>query len=678
MIDMFPARRAGPARACIPAIALVSTLLAVHAPASANTLKALAAQNAGLPAAPTLTLDDLQRRSRLREVKISPDGSKLAYLASDGPNTGLYVMDTRTKATRQLLPNAGRVMVHWAGDGSMLFLDAQNAISSVNLADGAATKLAALDAKIDQRMFAVDPSNPRKVLVEEHDRKANIYRLFRLDAEGKREPVYESETKVRDLLVDAKGQLSFIKTLDKDFSQVVSYNKDGKWVELTRCRPVRTCTLVAATPDGKKLTMAIPYKDDRRSLVQFDVATKAMKLVHTDPAGISDLDTAVQHPVTQEVLMAAYDLPTRRNHGLTPAAQKVAADIAKKFGSANIYVQASDGAAPWLMMETAGNLTQQRFWLYDQASREFTEVLADERSKGKPLPQEQLAAKHAVSYKASDGMAIHGYVILPPGRDAAKVPLVTMVHGGPWSRFDSEYHALVQWIVNRGAAVYQPNFRASTGYGDKYMLAAGEDFGNGRVQKDIIEGVQHLLANGIGDKEKLAIMGDSFGGYSTLLALTHTPDMFKFGMATVPPPEFSRTMKMASDADNGASGTMPFGERLKEMGLRYTDPAAMQPVLDGSPAANVHKLTKPLVVIAGGKDDKVDIASVTDYVAKLQALKRDVTFLVDPDEGHNPRKPIVRQAYTHLLETMMHKHLGMAAPPAPSAELAAYLKQSIK
>jgi dipeptidyl aminopeptidase/acylaminoacyl peptidase len=673
-----PARRAGTARACVPALALISALLAVHAPASADSLKSIAAQNATLAAAPALTLEDLSRRSRLREVKISPDGSKIAYLASEGANVGLYVMDVKTRAARQLLPNAGRVMLHWAGDGNMLFLDSPSAVSAVSLTDGVASKLLALDNKIDQRMLAVDPSNPQKVLVEEHDRTANMYRVFRIGADGKREPVYENQKKVRDLLVDSKGEVSFIKTLDTDYSQVVSQRKDGKWVEVTRCKPVRTCTLISASADGSKLTMAVPYKDDRRSLVQFDTASKAASLLHADPAGIADLGNAVQHPRTQQVLMASYDLPTRRNFGLTPVAQKAAADISKKFGQSNITVQPADGAAPWLMVETAGNLSQERYWLYDQSARSFTEILADERLKGKPLPEQQLAAKHPVSYKTADGLTVHGYVTLPPGRDAAKVPMVAMVHGGPWSRFDSEYHSLVQWMANRGVAVFQPNFRASTGYGDRFMLAAGEDFGNGRVQKDIIEGVQYLVANGIGDKRKLAIMGDSFGGYSTLQGLTHTPDMFQFGFAMVPPPEFSRTMVAVSDADKGNGDSMPFGDRLKEMGIRFRDAAAMKPVMDGSPAANATKITKPLVILAGAKDDKVEIAAVTAYVAQLQALNRDVTLLVDPDEGHNPRKPVFRQAYLHLLDTMMNKHLGTPAPAAPSPELAAYLKQTMK
>ena len=675
MKNSHPVRRAAPAHACAVGLALLSTLCAGQAGAADSQIKAFATQNAALPPAPALTLEDLQRRSRLREVRLSPDGSKIAYLASEGQATALYVMDVATRTARQLVPNAGRVMLHWAPDSNMVFLDSPSAVSSVNLADGTAAKLLAADTKLDQRMLAVDPVNPHKVLVEEYDSKASAYRIFRIGVDGQREPVYTSSTKLRDVLMDTQGKPNFIKTLAADYSQVVSYRKGDQWVELTRCKPVRTCTLVAASPDGATLTMAVPYKDDRRSLVQFDVATRKMKLLHTDPAGIADLRNAV---VDRQAVMAVYDLPKRRNFGLTPRAKRVADAIGKKFANANVTVQPSAGKGPWLLTETAANLPQERYWLYDESARSFTEVLAEERAKANPLPQEQLAAKLPVSYKASDGMTIHGYLSLPPGRDAAKVPLVTMVHGGPWNHFDSEYHTLLQWMVNRGVAVFQPNFRASTGYGDRYMLAAGEDFGNGRVQRDIIEGVHYLLANGIGDKTRLAIMGDSFGGYSTLLALTHTPELFRFGFAAVPPPEFSRTLMAVSNADSGNTDSMPFGSRLKEMGIRYSDAAAMQRIMDQSPAANVDKLTKPLVIIAGGKDEKVEIAAVTDYVAKLQAAKRDVALLVDPDEGHNPRKPIVRQAYVHLLDRMMHKHLGLLAPAAPSPELDAYLKQHLK
>ena len=251
------------------------------------------------------------------------------------------------------------------------------------------------------------------------------------------------------------------------------------------------------------------------------------------------------------------------------------------------------------------------------------------------------------------------------------------MHGGPWDRLDGDYNPLVQLLVNRGYAVFMPNFRASTGHGEIYTKAPKSDFGNGRVQADITDGVRWLLANGVGDKNRLGIFGDSFGGYSTLLALTHTPGIFKFGMAMAPPTDFLRTL--TKTVATPAQGTEPpMSVTFSEAGIDMADAAAMKRIGDAAPAANANKLMRPLLVLAGGKDQLVDVAGVTDYVARLQGLHKPVSLLLDPDEGHNPRKRLFKQAYGYLLQRMGHEHLGGPAPAAPSAELSAYLKQMVK
>lgn len=108
------------------------------------------------------------------------------------------------------------------------------------------------------------------------------------------------------------------------------------------------------------------------------------------------------------------------------------------------------------------------------------------------------------------------------------------------------------------------------------------------------------------------------------------------------------------------------------------DAALMKRLADAAPAAHSEKVRKPLLVIAGGKDQMVEIAAVTDYVARLQGSGKPVSLLVDPDEGHQPRKPIMRQAYVYLLQRMLHPHLGGPAVAAPSAELAKFLGQTMK
>ncbi|MCC6071150.1 alpha/beta hydrolase family protein [Massilia sp. GCM10020059] len=668
--------RAGPVRAIV--LALLAAASFAHAAPLPETrsLKEAIARNAALPAAPHIGDDDFSRRSRLRDVKLSPDGAFVSFVEIDGQSLHLNLMDARTRTKKRLLTTTGRQEVHWAGDSKALFIDSGDGLSVLPIEGAAGSKVAAFDRKLGQQFVAVDLARPRAALAEEFDRATKVYRLSRVGADGERELLYEGR-KLDEFLLDEAGQLAFIRTLDEKYDQIVSRKVGGKWIEVTRCKRLRACNLVSG--DQQHLKMVVNHADDRKAFVQLDLAKQVRRVLHTDPAATSDLRTVVTSPTSQQPLFALYDMPQRRLYGLTHSAKTASADITRRFPDNTISIGASEAAGQWLLSERGARLQQERFWLYDRKARTFSEILADERQLGNPLPEQHLAAKIPLRYRASDGAVVHGYLSLPPGKPAASVPMLTMVHGGPWTSFDNNYTALVQLLVNRGVAVFQPNFRASTGYGDKYMLAPKADFGNGRAQADIIEGVRWLLANGVGDSKRLAIMGDSFGGYATLLALTNEPDLFQFGMATVPPPDFARTLKLASDAgDVMGAGGVPFSVTLAEMGIHLGDTAAMKRIADAAPAAHPGKVTKPLLLIAGGKDDKVEIAAVTDYVARLQGLGKPVSLLVDPDEGHNPRKPIVRQAYTHLLQQMLHKHLGGPAVSAPSPELANYLDQAMK
>ena len=670
---------AGPARAIVLACAALAPFAHAAPRLEATSLRQVAARNEALAPAPHIGDEEFSRRARLRDVKLSPDGAWLAWVEIDGQAQHLNLMDTRTQARKRLLTFSGRQEAHWASDSGALFIDSGDGLAVMPLADGAGIRIAAFDRKLAQQFVAVDPVRPRAALAEEFDRSANAWRLLRIGADGNRETLYEGPRKAGDFLFDGTGALAFIRTLDDQYNQVVSRKTGGKWVEVTRCKRLRACSLVWASADKRRLQMLVNHADDRKALVEIDLQTKSRLLVHSDPAQLSDLRTVLVAPGTQQPMYALYDMPQRRIYGLSAEARRVAADIARRFPGTTISIGASKNAARILLSERGARLPHERYWLYDRARRSFVPVLEQERLLGSPIPEQQLARKIPLHYRASDGALVHGYLSLPPGKAAAGLPLLTVVHGGPWTSVDNGYSAMVQLLVNRGIAVFQPNFRASTGYGDKYMLAPKSDFGNGRVQADIIDGVRWLQANGIGDEKKLAIMGDSFGGYATLLALTNTPDLFQFGMATVAPTDFARTLQLAASA-GGSMGDaeVPFSLTLAEMGIRLDDAAAMKRISDAAPAAHAAKVTRPLLLLAGGKDDKVEIAAVTDYVARLQGLGKPVSLLVDPDEGHNPRKPIVRQAYAHLLQQMLHRYAGGPAVPEPGPELKAYLGQAMK
>lgn len=662
---------------CAMLLAAASTVPAAPAPTTASELRAIAAQAAALPPAPTLALDALLARSAVREVRLSPDGSTVAFFLQEGQAASLRLHDTASGATRVLAKEAPRGTLAWSTDGSTLFIDDAGGINAINAQDGTSSRIAAFDSKLENKVLGVDLRRPRNLLASEHDRKSGSYKLFSYAADGSREQLYQG-TPLRDVMLDLNGQPAFTKSLAADYTQVISRRNGDGWKEVMRCKPVRPCSMLEAAPDGKRLKMMMGYQGDRTALIEVDTNTGKQVLLHSDPQSLADLRSYAADPHSGEVLAVAYDLPLRRNYAVAAKSHTALADISARFPASSTALAASAGGKRWMVTESGGDLQQPRYWLYDAATRRTTEILQAERIQGRPVGQDTLAAKHAIRYKATDGMLVHGYLTLPRGADAAKAPLVAMVHGGPWSRFDGDYHWLAQWLANRGIAVFQPNFRASTGYGEKYMLAPGMDFGNGRVQADIIEGVQWLLANGVGDKSRLAILGDSFGGYSTLMALTHTPEIFQFGFAAVPPPDFARVIELAANENLAGTEDLPTSMRFNEMGISQANTAAMDRLRTDAPLAGAARVIRPLVILAGGKDEKVEIARVYEYVSKLEAAGKPVTLLVDPAEGHNPRKPLIRLAYINLLEQMLHTYLGAGEPAPCTPELCRYLEQTLR
>ena len=655
-------------------LTLTQALAAPAAVTATLTLAPLLARNAALPPAPRIPSAAFERRPRLHALRLSPDGASVAYLDGEGANASLHVLDTPTQVTRRLLALPGPVALFWSGDSSTLFLAMPDGVSVVSVADGSSYKLAAFDGRDEHRLFPADADHARHVLMASQHAASGVYRLERIDMQGQRELLYQG-VQLAGFLLDATGRLGFVMTVASDGTRSVRRRQAAGWQEVLRCQRADECTLVAAAPDASRLSMLMAQHGDRSVLVEIDLAQGKSRVVHADRAGLADIRRVISDADQGAPLFALFESPMLHHAGLTQMARRAVADIDQQLGHGGVFIEAARGGTTLLLTESGSRLNHDRYWLYDSARRSTREILRAQRAAGQPLPSGQLAQTSPIHYRASDGVLVHGYLTLPPGKVAASMPLLTLVHGGPWERVNAAYAPLVQLLANRGVAVFQPNFRASVGYGLRYMTAAGGDLGNGRVQADIVDGVRWLLRQGVGDRQRLAIAGHSFGGYATLLALTHTPSLFQFGMAIAPSPDFARTLRTLAIAPGG-DPALPL--RLQDMGVDLQDGAAMRTLEAAAPVRHTNQVGKPLLILAGARDSTVQIASVTDYVARLQLSGKPISLLVDPDEGHNPRLPLYRQAVVYLLEQLLHQHLGGPAPAAPGAQLDTYLRQTLK
>ena len=262
-----------------------------------------------------------------------------------------------------------------------------------------------------------------------------------------------------------------------------------------------------------------------------------------------------------------------------------------------------------------------------------------------------LSAQKPFSFKASDGRTIHGYVVKPRGV-AGPAPMVVEIHGGPWAR-DTWSPAVFntrQLLANRGYAVLQINYRGSTGYGSEFTNAANREY-FGRLQKDIAEGVQWAIDEGIADPKRLAVFGGSFGGFSVMAQLIQKPHDYRCGIDVVGVANWPRVIESwPAFWRSRHIFTRTFGDVNK--------PEDRAQMLANSPVSHLDKITAPLLVIHGGNDIRVLKQDSDDVVAGLQRLGRPVDYLLFADEGHSISKWRNRLAMWRTIEDKLASCLG--------------------
>ncbi len=662
------------------------TLLIASKPLSAReseSLRTVEATQRALPRAPLLPRSAFLENRTLVAAQLSPAGDFVAYLREQKDSRALWLLPSNGGAARMLVGSTQAEQLTWSRDGRWLFLRAPRTLAVIGI-DGRNGVRVPLGGSERRGVMKLDPSQPAAVLLRERVAvgKGERWRVVRLDAQGRRSVLREDARWVHDVALDARGRIVALARFEGDHDALYRVRPDGSLRAVLRLGAMERLNLLAAMPDGSLLMDGNPDSESAggnfRRVLRL-TADDRLQTLHEDPRHEADLGDVELDPRTQQPLVASYRSTVAATYGIGSARATVAA-IAAKFPGRDIGLQVGSGpSARWLVSERASTLRDPRWWLYDPRNGSLRRILDDPGITAGAPRETALARKLAIDYLASDGLRVRGFLLLPPGVDAAHAPLIAQVHGGPINYFRPGYDGVAQFLANRGYVVFQSNFRGSTGHGRAYTFASNGDYGNGRVQRDIVEGVRWLLAQGIGDKDRVGIVGHSFGGYSTLLGLTFQPELFKVGVAGSPPADLGWGMRWLLNA--GEQGDLPdrsLRQTLRALSLDGSDPATYARLHAQSPQQNAARMQRPLLIMAGGADRTVALRSVTDYVARLQRLQRPVSLLVEPNGGHSPVDPVPREAYLFGMETMLRRHLGGPPPEPPGQRLRAYLRQNLR
>jgi len=264
------------------------------------------------------------------------------------------------------------------------------------------------------------------------------------------------------------------------------------------------------------------------------------------------------------------------------------------------------------------------YYLYDVVKDTFKEVFNLMPS----LNPDEMAEMRPIKFTSRDGLTIYGYLTIPNQAKNGKVPMVVNPHGGPYGPRDYwGFNPETQLFASRGYATLQVNYRGSGGFGKEFYLAGNKQIGR-KMLNDLEDAVDYVKSLDLIDKEKIAIYGGSYGGLATLGSLVKTPDLYKCGV------DYVGVSNLFTFFKSFPPYWKPYLGQVYEQWYDENSPEDQEIMKQVSPALNVDKITKPLFVIQGANDPRVNIDESDQIVKNLRDRGFDVPYMVKYNEGH--------------------------------------------
>ncbi|MBW8878785.1 MAG: S9 family peptidase [Acidobacteria bacterium] len=615
--------------------------------------------------------------------RLSPDGKHIAFIKPlDGTrNVWVKGIDEPFEAARPITAETKRpIPVYlWSQDGKLiLYVQDQGGDENFNVyaVDPAAPPAAGqrvpaarnVTAAKGARAFvyAVPKTDPDTIYVGLNDRDPAWHDLYKVKlSTGERTLLRKNTERLTGWVFDRKDQLRLAtRSAENGDTEVLRVDGDG-FKKVYSCNVFETCSPVGFHKDGRRVYMMTNKGDvDLARLVLFDPKAGSEEPVEADPMNRVDFGDAVFSDRTNDLIATVYVDDQVRIYWKDKGFETDYELLKQKLPGKEINFGSLTKDERLALVSATSDTEPGETYLFDRSSKQLTLQYRIREQ----LPRPQLAAMKAIRYKSSDGLEIPAYLTLPKGLPATNLPLVVVPHGGPWARDVWGYNPLAQFLANRGYAVLEPNFRASTGYGKKFLNAGNDEWGQ-KMQDDLTWGVKHLVAEGIADPRRVGILGGSYGGYATLAGLAFTPDVYAAGVSIVGPSNLITLL----------NSIPPYWEQIRKIfNERMGDPSTPQgrAQLDRqSPLNSADKIKAPLLVVQGANDPRVNKAESDQIVVALRERGFPVEYVVAPDEGHGFARPVNNLAMFAAAEKFLAKHLGGHYQESMTPEVATRLAE---
>ncbi len=616
-------------------------------------------------------------------AQLSPDGMYISFIKplDNVRNVWVKGVNEPFEKARPLTAEKKRPIgqYFWSHDSKrILFVKDHEGDENFNVysVDPAATPAAATRvpaptnltnaAGVRVMIFAVPESEPDFIYIGINERDKAWHDLYKVQiSTGTKTLVRENRDRLTYWVFDNKDKPRMaVRSAPNGDTEMLRVDGD-KFTPVYTCGVFETCEVVRFHKDDKRVYLeSNKGTRDVTQLVLFDLDTNKEDFVEEDSSKRVDFGGAIFSDVSDELIATTYTDDKTRVIWKDKEFAKDYEFIKKKLGDREISFGSRTKDETKFVVSTYSDVDPGTIWIFDRKTKSLT-TLYQVREK---LDRKALSPMRPIRYKSSDGLEIPAYLTLPKGLPEKNLPLIVVPHGGPWARDNWGYNGMAQFLANRGYAVLNPNFRASTGYGKKFLDGGNGEWG-GKMQDDITWGVKHLVDQGIADPKRIAIMGGSYGGYATLAGVTFTPDLYAAAVAIVAP----------SNLNTLLGSIPPYWEQIRTMfHKRMGDPGTAEgrAQLDRqSPLNHVAKIKTPLMVVQGANDPRVKKAESDQIVIALRERNYPVQYLLADDEGHGFQRPVNNMAMYAAAEKFLAKHIGGRFQDSMPADVAARLKE---
>ena len=593
------------------------------------------------------------------QAQISPNGRILAYLAPDEKEIMNVWVRTLGRNDDRVVTADRKRGIHvydWQQDSEHILYgqdrdgDENFHVYQTNLKTKITRDLTPFQGV--QALRPVTDSNfPDQILVALNIRDRRFHDMYRVNLKnGAVELDTENLGDESEFFVDTKLQVRAARVLLPDGGAEIRVRDDAKspWRSFRKWGPEDSVVIKGFTPDDTGIYLAANVDANVLRLLEVDLVTGKSTVLAEDKQ--FDIGPILTHPKTHRLEAVIF---VRERSEWTVLDKSLRADFETlgRVRDGDLSIDSRDLADnSWIVSYNLADAPVATY-AYDRAGKKAT-FLFDDRPA---LKKYTLAQMQPISFTARDGMTIYGYLTLPVGLEPKNLPMVLLVHGGPWLRDKWGLNNEVQWLANRGYAVLQINFRGSEGYGKNYINAGDREWG-GKMNDDLIDGKNWAVKQGYADPKHVCIMGMSYGGYATLAGLAFTPDEFACGVDVVG----------ISNLITWLTPLKPFKAWQKRT---WGDIEIEQEFLKSrSPLFKADQIKAPLLIGHGANDPRVKQAESDQIVEAMRKNGKAVEYIVFPDEGHGFARPENRMKFYAAAEAFLAKYLGGRAEPPSEKE----------